>query len=683
MAINAWLARQSKKTFQRSVIPCNADKSPRIQWAQFQSTLITDDLIDLIFAQSAPAMAVITGGHLLCVDLDSQDATDSFRSEFPDLWNTRRNRTVRGFHLFYRVDTTENWTNKRAAGVDFLHEGCYALLPPSPGKTPDQAGPLRPLSAAEYGSILTHFQLRENEVVSWQPDELLTQSQCTPAGLIAVYQERRQALGSRNAALYQAASYARRSGLDQAATESALLDIYSQSPAPPGHRRESTAARLRAGQATIASAYTGQAYAVKRLVDSLPAAAHQIMSQRKQTAAARLLDKVYRAGFRGPVTQARLQGLDTDWGMRRTVEFLESSGLAEITQSPPGPPAQRYAGYPADNTTEKQNVFVSGQNQQKPPNVGGRPLYLYQIPTAREVCDWLGISHWWIDPIDLSALNSKTPLRLALLTGLLSRIGAQGRCSLSWQASVFGVNRKTIKRWFDALGVISQHPGRALSGFNLSSVLPDESRRPDCWIQDNTGKKYPAIRVVAAKLWSQGKTGLTFHYRYDPNCYYLPTARPNQQKPLDWCSQSDSSENSPRNSYAFSPEPTIDQPPGPVSRSERLLALARAQYGLNWHFDGPPAQLPAQTPYVPKWGAGAPGAPLADDDQEAAAIHLYNELNRRARPDKRIRADVMRGLVTQYGVDQVRTAVKRLTGRINNPVGYVICCLARERNNDE
>jgi len=692
--INAWQARQIRNFFQRSVISCNVDKSPCVFWGSLQSSLISDAQIDMVFAQPAVAIAVITGGHLLCVDLDTTDAVEIFRREFPDLWNTHRNRTVRGYHLFYTVTTEDNLTNKRGDGVDFLHEGCYALLPPSPGKTPDQAGPLCALSAAEIGSMLTYFQLRKNEDVSWQPSRDETLSQFTPvslAGLVNVYHERRRALGSRNAALYRTAAYARSVGVAQAVTESALIDVYVQSPAPPGHKRESATSRARAGRATINSAYTRAAYAVKHLIESLPAAAHQVMSQRKHTAAARALDKLYKSQWT-EATQAELQALDTDWGMRRLVDFLLVSDLCEIKRFPPNPPAERFAEYPTDTPTEKQNVFAEGHNQQKPPNAGGRPLFLYSIPTARQVCDWLGVQHWWIDPIDLSSLAAKTPLRLALLRGLLTRLGPTGRCSLPWQATVFGVNRKTVQRWHKLLGVISQHPGRILSGVNLRRYFPDENRQADCWIQDSKGKRYPAKRVIAAQLWASGKTGLSYHRRADPNCYYLPSGseRPVPYQPAidpakmpDSRSQIDCDEFYPPVSWNFPSNAAPECNQAPLSRSDRLLEVARSQYGLNWHFADPPEQTPGPAAYVPRWGADVPGTPLIEESLEDVAILLYNELNRRAQPDQRIRADKMRELVSRYGPDPVRTVVKRLTGRIHNPVAYVIGCLVRERNTNE
>ena len=666
---NSYRAKQLQKIFGRAALPCNADKSPRTSWKLLQTAPASDEMAELLFAQAAPAIAIICGGDLAALDIDNQAAATEFQQKHPELCETRCEKTPRGVHLFYRVagdvTLTAHWR-----GADFLHDGSYVIVAPSPGYVVEVDLPIRELSNADHQRIVQFFNpLSKNEFT--RPRELpnFILPQLTPVGLKSIYLRKLQATGSRNQALFQTASYARSCGCSQDMLAAVLVDVFAASAPAGAHKRESERARIRESERTIASAYNRAPYVIKHILRALPAAAHQALSQRKLTAAARMLDIIYKnhPGQSIQVTQHDMRALATDWGTRRTVEFLESANLTHVSRLPPRTPPQKTAiaetkvGFP----TEKQCKHCIPAKPTKTPNAGGRPQFAYAVPSVRQVCDWLGVACFLLDSVSLDDLQAKTPLRLALLRGLLARCA---RSSQFWQALVFGVHISTIQRWHNRLGVIAVYPGHALTGRNLDSYLPDEERIIDHWIQDSRGRRYPALRAVAARLWAKGKR-LTIHNRY--TFVYMPRNAPKLERVYQPLLMPETALRTPPRA-GCAPAHDAPAPATTIERPPRWLKLQRRFQEM---YSTPPPPLP---PWRAKWGRAVPGRALPDAEAEAAAQHLYNKINQRARNDKRASIDLIRSWITTHGPQRVEFVINRITSSVRNPVGYVRTVLERE-----
>jgi len=715
MRNGALIARGYKQQFNRSIIPTRAGKSPATAaWGIYRDALISDEALDLLFSlPDVYGLAVITGQHLAVIDFDNLNQAKAFQAHFPTLWDTLRHQTPRGLHLFFTVTPGTVAARKfPGPGVDFIYGG-YTILPPTPGYSVERESVPLYLSADEYAEICAFFggdplPTKGQELIerTFRPNLL---SPVTPEHLRGIYHAHQDA--GRNNALFKACCYAYAMGVSEEMAKTALAEEYVYSPAPPGHKRQGRQARYQEAVKTIHSAYSRQPMVIRDTNPrTLPAAAHQVLSQRRETAVGRALDKLYKSGRRAGdiITQGEIRESNTDWASRRVPDFLAESGLSKLRKIPPNPPKKTAnADLPTKHPTEKQCYCSDAKPTKTYKDVGGRPQIGYMLPSPKEICNYLGVGIFLVDPSQLAELDAKTPYRLVCLRGLLRRVEGKPGCNQVWQARIFGVHPSTIRRWHDRLGVITYNPGRTLSGDNIKMLLPED--KDDQWIEDSTGKRYPAKQIIAFKLWGRGIRGLTLHSLYNwtyftseaaleahhkPHITQLPLKmRGEQPKTIEPPSRI------PPAPMPAASAPAIDETPEspapvtvPVNSSfpllhrqyNDLLKWYRSEFDANnlahWQkaFELVDMHLalcdnsPAPMPKRPRQKAGQP---LSDPNAEGLAKHLQEKLNRFAASGKRISLQTMRELLTAYGEERVKRAIEIASSHyrnIHNPVGYFI-----------
>lgn len=128
-ALNAALALEKIGV---SVIPLNGKRPAQAwRWAQerraglteIREWAITRKLVNL-----GVVLGKISNGGLVCIDLDGQEAVDTFYQTFPAFCETLTVKTGNGRHLYFLTDDT---TTTRTTGYELRGEGCYVVAPPS------------------------------------------------------------------------------------------------------------------------------------------------------------------------------------------------------------------------------------------------------------------------------------------------------------------------------------------------------------------------------------------------------------------------------------------------------------------------------------------------------------------------------------------------------------------------
>ncbi|MBZ0284052.1 MAG: bifunctional DNA primase/polymerase [Anaerolineae bacterium] len=163
-----------------SIIPLNGKKPP-YRWERYQHTRATSVEAKRWWHWNAtqnPNIGIICGrvsGNLVVLDLDGENAVESFEGAFPDLCGTLSVRTMRGMHLYYY--TNEPTATTRVLGVEgnfeLRSEGLYVVAPPSihpESKHPYMvARPLPPLHLPDLRQLQQWLIQRRQQTAPQRP----------------------------------------------------------------------------------------------------------------------------------------------------------------------------------------------------------------------------------------------------------------------------------------------------------------------------------------------------------------------------------------------------------------------------------------------------------------------------------------------------------------------------------
>jgi hypothetical protein len=156
-------------------------------------------------------------------------------------------------------------------------------------------------------------------------------------------------------------------------------------------------------------------------------------------------------------------------------------------------------------------------------NGRGRPKRVFVLPHNLELCHKLGVKPSASDPLSLDDLSSARTTRMALHRELIKR--RPGIYPRRWLARRVGVSSQTIDAYNHDIPIHVRHLYQEirLSWSNLQ-LVPDGIRIDGAFLQDETGKRYPAIRPLAAKLLARGHT--LIYKRQDANYYWYGDTPP-------------------------------------------------------------------------------------------------------------------------------------------------------------
>jgi hypothetical protein len=121
------------------------------------------------------------------------------------------------------------------------------------------------------------------------------------------------------------------------------------------------------------------------------------------------------------------------------------------------------------------------------------------MPSIERLCALLNVENRGGDTLDADDLQSPASYRAALHNALLRR--SPGQYPRSWLCRRLGISEDTCRRYEKQAGVnvTPMFMELALGWHNMDKILCDEPF-PGCFIEDDSGKRYPPMRVIARML---------------------------------------------------------------------------------------------------------------------------------------------------------------------------------------
>ena len=538
------------------VIPLNGDSRPQAAkapalpaWRAYHHRRPSAaDLRCWFDEQGHTAAGVVLGkiSGLLVLDIDTPQQAEAFARACPDLTQTFTVRSgLRGLpHYYFRVLAGMNIPGRNGEGVELRSSGQYVVAPGShiggaTWQVIDDREP-RLLTRADLSRLLRFVRPVPPQTCAETVSAPSVADTGAPAlaapgesALLRHYTRLASQMG-RNNALFAVGCWARDYGWSLDDLTMVLIPAHVHFRANGLHPAESAAARQQEARATLASVYSRPA----RPVDAsrqpsppgLPNAVREKLLQLGLERVARLLDGLLLAGFRAGqrFTAAQAQRALAVYGLGRNMIraalkaiFGEASPASPL--DPPSPPANA-AERCAEET--KQCLFGRVANPVKTP---GRPAVIYMLPAVSELCDRLAITgkaRTLGDALRPEDLASPAAYRTALHTALIRR--APGRYPRRWQAQRLGISAATVRRYERRAGVqvTPVYEVTPLGWRSVSRLLTDEPP-PGRFIEDEAGRRYPALPTLARRLLAQGRS-LLFK-RQDANHYRLEEKQVNSR----------------------------------------------------------------------------------------------------------------------------------------------------------
>ena len=541
-----------------SVIPLRG-KVATIPWTAFQRRKPELDLLKSWFSNpTITGVGILTGwiSGIVVLDFDSQAVYDDFRTQCGSLADTRTVRTRRGWHLYYQLPPTLNLASQSLQEMDIQSHGRYVVAPPSivdghiyaiegrnPTKTLQQAD-LVVLQAYNNTrrSAVSQILTFSREIEAFQDPanrfRQLSTPFLAPAELVSLYKHLVGKNG-RNKALFYAGIHARDHGWAQSETRNLLVDIHNKQPTPRGHRRESEQDRQKEAAATIASAYSrppGKAKRSTLLNKQLPNTVRETLFGLKMTYAIRTIEALRLKGIQPGQVFTRQASIDLLRGIvgRDSIDHALNAAIGAplFTPVPPSGHPQVPAGLPSNDVCKKQKkcYFVGDKKPGKitsapflplstPSNTGraGRKAHVFMMPSNTELCELLGVTDSGGDSMTLNDLRTAPGLRKAVHRELIRR--RPGTYTRKWLADRLGVCLITLDTYNRDIPINIMHSfTREKIGWHNLEQVQEEKIDPSIFLTDENGKKYPALRVIAAKLLKQKHT--VYLMRQRPSFYY-------------------------------------------------------------------------------------------------------------------------------------------------------------------
>ena len=539
-AVSACLARGW------SVIPlisgADADigKRPAIPWQVYQKRRPTVDELQQWFDRDLSSVYGVVCGRvsrLIVIDLDTPEAVDQFTHAFPELTHTLTVQSgFRGTpHLYFQVDFPVKTCKLK--GGDLKGEGSYVVGPGSSiaGRTWQvvRDDPVRQVSEGELKAVLR--LLKQSDTVFSSLDTSPVRSDGKPSGTFAEYYRRTvQQTRERNNALFDIGRQMRDTGHTKADVIQQLANLHAHQLGRNPLAQEPYERRYREALRTIDSVYTRPPQPVQSTQTSSTDAADQADPQEHTSRLSnhlreRLLQQSDGTAFLRTYEGLRLKGVQPGQIITRPEMFSLLRGIvgehsikrALTAASPNGQSLLPHFIPDGHNVTDtellKRKATKCFVDTQKPPEShltrivrpAHRPRKQYQMPSDKELCQWLGIKPETSpqDPIRMEDLQSVRLYRQKLEYELICR--RPGQYPTGWLADRLGVSSRTIYNYHRDSGieVTACFESEPITWRNLQQKLPDVAlaRRAGidlrgCYLEDEQGKKYPIRAGIARYL---------------------------------------------------------------------------------------------------------------------------------------------------------------------------------------
>lgn len=504
-----------------SVIPLHGDldsarpKVPSIPWAVHQQ--YRPSLHDHQQWTTFGGLGIVTGrvSQLVVLDFDSEEIFNDFRLKYPDLIDTH---TVQSAgrqlpHLYFKLPDHLHLDSQKGQGIDLLSNGRYVVAPPTTinGQTYKitRGGIPRTLSERDIRRIQAFLDAHKEDL---QPNPtktnqslIITLEKPTSKDLRNLYHQLTQR-GGRNEALFRTSLYARDTGWQTTETQQCLIPLHIQL----SRQHETAVQRQREALATIRSAFSRPArqttVQAPQNTLQLSNSVREALLQRKLTCVVRTYEGLLQAGIQpGAVigTKDTVDRLKGQVGRFSILNALKAGNGNQRFFPSVNLPKTANAVATDKNQEVSKNAFIEGSNLQQKPQ-GGRPQYLFRIPTNDDLCAMLGVKVTGSDLLEPSDLTSAHQTRMALHRELIKR--RPGQYPRRWLAQRLGVNTRTIAAYNNLIPIHSKemHIETPIT-WKTIECLPFDEPLQGAVLVTLRGKRYPALRTIASRLLARGE----------------------------------------------------------------------------------------------------------------------------------------------------------------------------------
>lgn len=636
-------------------------------------------------------LALVTGSisRLLVLDFDRQELADEFRKRYPELAKTRVVRSAgRGLpHFYYRLPHAISITSRRVAGLDLLADGRYVVAPPTAigdvAYEVVQSGQALLLDAAQIEQIQAFVSELDGRVALEPTDPTAIRRMVTADQLLGNL--RTASSSGRNQALFETACMARDAGWTVPNTTALLLPHFVRMRGLRG-APETLARREQEGMKTIASAFSRPARrstVQAETSNALPTVLREHFLQTRRTYLARVLDGLLMADFKPgePFTEKQivdaLAGQVGRYSILKALQECDPAGNPVFACADPSPAPLTHTTVAsacadlANNTCILFRATASNKNQK------GRPPKTYTLPRMDQLCQRFSVRMRGADVLQPQDLSSPAAYRRALHRELIRR--RPGTYAVSWLAKRLGASSRTIQR-YQAGGELRTRPSfmRRVIGWGSLNLVPDDRSIYGVFLEDDQGKRYPALRAIAARLLKLGRSIACVRQRH--NTYYH---KDQPIYPFSLPVMPAESRYNGQNSRFPALCVQVDVMPEKSAEKPVLAAFKPAPPAVpaslvrKEHTTVKTAPLPA----VPQRSKRYYRLPLPDLRLEEAAQTLYERIRARCEQKNgylsRARA---RLLAERYGAEMLKRLLNVLRWRegIENPAGFVTVWLRSE-----
>lgn len=688
-----------------SVIPVWGEADPArpkvagVEWGLYQRRRPTPSEIHKWFLEDAfGGLAIVTGSisRLAVLDFDTQEGFREFSAQCPDLVERQVIQTRRGYHIYFHLPPHLYLASRKGQGIDLLVDGRYVVARPTciEGHAYKliRGGQPKPLTQFDIDSINRFLGNMASVLAPPAPKREFTAFSFDSSG---IQQSRRQPQtplesayelqssyrqliekgSGRNNALFQVSLKARDNGHSIDMVLAALAHLHVFQPNAPLHHPETPAQRYLEAKRTVQSAFSRPPRLSRqaRATDGrqLPNSVREQLFKLSETKVVRVIEGLRLKGIQPGQVFTTNEALDLLKGIvGRDSVYAALKSINEQqpffqrqNPSPLNPPTPANAA--TDTKTETTKCF-SGRAEKPGISPNHRPAAVYIMPSNDELCLCLGVKSSHSDPIMLEDLATAKQTRQAAHRELIRR--RPGIYPRRWLARRLGIGCDTLdtyNREIEGLHARLCFWEQPIYWSNLNAV-PDGIDVCGAVLVDETGKRYPAKRKIAAILLGKGRR--VIYQRQDANYYWYGDAIPvmsakgslqtNRQELEGW-----------------------QQPMKPIIRSHHLNIQPEPTFTSKT----PDRNKPLQRDYhLEIRERHQPGIklncrkPLPNERHETLALRVYNTLNKgEGNSVKCISQVTARRLVATYGSQAVEEALILLIKRrnISHPAGFLVSSL--------
>lgn len=529
-ASNLLIAAQLYSEMGWSVIP-TAGKIAAVTWKAYQRRKPTSCAMAGWFSNPQESgLAIITGrvSGLAVLDFDDEALFKLFKVLHPYLADTRTVKTRRGYHLYYSVPDDLTLHSQHGKGIDLQYEGCYVIAPPSIVDGYEyklvQGGKSRILTAFDVESLSAFWGQISNQAKSkltapksrskghFRGSESHSRSRAkseqsralTGSDLAAIYRAIAPTEG-RNNALFGMSCLGRDHGLSQKQIAEALVEVHVLQP---GSSYESPYQRRSEAYRTIHSAFSRPPRPVRGTKSHSHGQLSNVIRERlltlRMTHVIRVLDGLRICGVKPDDTFTALDAIEFLAGIVGKGSIRRAL-TAEIP-FPSEPSLSKTSGAKEKGTSTPTQCLVGRVQKPKKSLPTHRPETIFVMPTNAKLANFLNVPDSQIsDELTLNDLSSAKSTRMALHKAYIER--RPGQYSISWLAKRLGLTRRSVQYYHAEDQEIRCRPlyTEHILSWSTLNEIPDELPHRGIFLEDDQGKRYPAILGLAKRLLSAAK----------------------------------------------------------------------------------------------------------------------------------------------------------------------------------